>query len=321
MHYLRIKPDATNKDHIRWLSENPHMGEYLLSLIEYHQLSVDALIESIFTSDFFTKKDYNKILYVLTLSDLIMNDTQLDSFMANAYFFCLTINYRCSKDRDVKKVPDVSLAVKTAQAFDWDYQEYLESNVEVKGSLQSETQNIDVLFYCILNKMTLYIPVVEVHKGLFKKKMVGYMIDPKINAKGIFTIGNYDEKFVLHKTNIYKLFKEALDKNKSLIFHDKNDLFNYMTLDNHQLVLEILQINGFFPLASIRKEDIHSWVDEQDNYIYIESRYSPRYEQNTEDVRATFEKLNDHLYRALPTTRSNFYVTFSNRSKLIMMQT
>ena len=320
MFYLK-SGDMNNERHIDILSNNSILLEEILSDIEHNNINYEEKLENIFTKDDMEKGEYELICCILTVGDLIPVEKQLDYFTATAYYFCLQVNFLNKFHDSDKKVASPYLAVKTAQAWHWDYAEYLNAEETVNDQLSSETMIQPIHFSYILNELTFYVPVVAVKKGFLRKKTIGYMLSPDLNSYGAFTVGTHQNKYKLPKSALMELMEQNIHSNKSYIFEDKANMF--ILIDRHSTastMLEVLYINGFFGMCSFTTEDGNVWVDDQDDLLYVENKTAPSYNEGEENVPATWEKVREHLFRAITHNRK-LYISYLYNNNIALLST
>ena len=316
MYFLK-SGDVTNVEYQDMLSHNNPFYDELLTGIENREISYPKILMEIFEDEISSER-YELIASVLTISDSVPNEYQLDQFTAMAFWFALQVNTLNKEFDSDKSIQAPYLALRAAVSWNWDYAEYLESEETVNGQLSPENVTIPISFSFILNELTLTIPVVKVKKGFLHKKEVGYMLDTNLKSCGIFKVGTNEDSYKLPKSHIMELIDKSIASQQSYIYKTPTDLT--MAIDTHNTggtVLDMLYLNGFFGIASVQKEgDI--WVDAQDDLLYVQSRNAPVYVEGEENVPATWEKLREHLYRAL-LFKKKLYISYTTNSKVILM--
>lgn len=319
MYYLRTG-DINNSREINNLQQHNETADLFMTMIYNHQLNVDDIIENIYQLETFDMKVYNRICYLLTLGDELPPEKSLDIMMATAHFFCLQVNVLSIQNRSDKRIPSAYLAVKTAQAFNWNYDEYVNSEESLADNLKKDMLYVSVHFTYLLNEITFQIPITEVKKGFLRKKAVGFMIDTSLSAYGIMNIGNNQENYKVPKSFILDLVQNQINANAQYIFNEKSDLILAIDRTNsQQIMLDLLYINGFFGICSYTPDgDSEIWVDGDDDLLYVNSRVVPNYDQDEETISATWQKIREHLYRAL-TTHSKLYVSYKHGNKIYLM--
>ena len=318
MYYLTAG-EFNNSKQISKLTSNTETANKIMDRLYDGRLNVDRVINKIFTQTSFTEKEYDGIIMVLTVGDLLPPNQQIDNYLAMAYFFALQVNNISNNNKLNKNIPSPYLAKSTAVAFNWSVEEYIDHEESLSDQLSMGT---NITFKCrftyIFNKFTISIPVVQVKKGFLRKKTVGYMIDPSPKAFGVFSYGNVDENYKLPKSYLLNL----LDVNniKSFIFNDYTDIL--MTIDrtnSASIVLELLYVNNFFGICSFSIDEGQAWI-EDDDLLYIESNRAPKYDNDDEDhsVPASWENLQNHKYRAIINNRKP-YISYKYNNKIALL--
>lgn len=315
--YFLVSGDKNNAMFIKQLMDNPASSDYILGSLYSKHSSFRQKLEQMFTEDL-SKEDYIYYMYLLTLSDTAPNP--LDIFTATAFYFSLEVNYATSLNHNRgKKVPTIDLAVKTAQAFDFDYNAYLESDAELSNELEDETIKVNLKFRCILNEFEFTIPVVKIKKGWLRKRDVGYRIKPGYNVYIIFAIGNDDELHRMPLAYYLRLTDEYTKGNGSYIFKDKADFNIMINRTDDNTMREVLHINGFYGVCSYDNEGNSIWVDENDDYLYVQGKNPPVFNgYDEESIPAGWERLRDGLFRAFMDS-NKFYISYISHNRIILL--
>ena len=154
MYYLRTG-DMNNSAQIAFLQKNNDLAELMLEQIHTGAISFSNAMEEIFTNDDLSSAGtFDFLVYLLTLSDIVPPNDQLDMYVATAYYFSLIVNVLNIRHESDKKIPSAYLATKTAQAFNWDYAEYVNSEETVNGQLNNEFVVLPIHFPYILNDLS-----------------------------------------------------------------------------------------------------------------------------------------------------------------------
>lgn len=321
MYYLRTG-DINNSREINNLQQHNDVADMFMNMIYAHTLKVDEIIEAIYQSDTFDTKVYNRICYLLTLGDLLPPEDFIDFYLAVSHYFCLQVNVLASDNRSDKRVPSPYLAIKTAQAFNWDYSEYIKSEETLADNLQKETMVVSLRFSYLLNEITIQIPVTEVKKGFIRKKSVGYMLDTSLSSYGIMNIGNNKDNYKVPKSYILSLMDDRIVSDEKFIFEDKLSFASAIDRFNSaSIMLDVLYINGFFGVGTYTNDSGEEvYVDADDGLLYVTSRELPTYDEYEDDVGSPvkWEQVREHLYRAL-TSNHKLYVSYRYGNKIVLM--
>ncbi|MEE3344481.1 MAG: hypothetical protein VZS44_10345, partial [Bacilli bacterium] len=299
----------------------------LLQAIEDRDIDYNDIINSIFdiSSNDFSKGRYNLIVCLLTISDMIPSDKALDMYQATAYYFCLQVNMFSAYEggaKALKTIPSSYLALRTAQLFNWDYAEYLNSDESVEDNVEETYFEFSYKFNYILNEFTFKIPVTQVKQGFFRKK-TGYMLSKNAKAYGRFTIGNDMEVHRIYKSDIIKLIEANLKNGHSYIYDSYHELlFAIDRTGSAAIILETLAMNGFFGACSFTKQDSKIWVDDDDDCLYVEGKTKPDVVTEAEEDNCPrpigWAKVRDYLYKAIP-LNSKLYVSYINNNDIYLL--
>lgn len=317
MYFLR-SGDMTNAKQYDLLSHNSLAFEDIMSAVYNGYINYHEVIERLFTLDVDLKEQFDYIACFLTLGDSVPD--QIDVYKATAYFFCLVVNFVSYEKKLDKHVPSPYLAVKTAQAWNWDYAEYLNADETLEDQLSDESFTVPITFKYILNELTFTIPLVKIKKGFLRKKDIGYILDTNLNTFGVFTIGNNPEKYKIPKGYLMDLMNDQIIANSSYIFKTPGDLL--LAIDKRgsaSTMLDVLYINNFFSVATFINDGGNLWVDKDDDLLYVENRQAPNYDGDPDyNTTAVWEKVKEHLFRAITLNRK-LYISYKQGNNIALM--
>lgn len=322
MYLLRCNSDDEFIDNVKethFIQSNQDLGEYILSSIENGRFDVYEVLNSIYTEENLNDGQVSLVIYILTMGDLLPGQMFMDHQTAMGHFFCLQVNKYCDEHHIEKRIPSSYLAFKIAHSVNFNYSDYINGEESLKEQLSQDNIVFRHKFRCLLNEVTLSIPIVRVKKGFLKRKTVGYMLDPDYKVFGSFQIGYNDTKYRLPKSFIIDLLINKINTNKSYIFTDEFDLYGSIPFDDpNNTICELLQINNFYSIGSFNIEDQNLDVRENE-LVYAEGKRAPMFNEGEENVPATWQKVTEYLYRML-TYNCHLYVSYKINNTIFIME-
>ena len=248
----------------------------------------------ILSGDKLSDVNYKNYCIMLTLGDMLPEPIQ--KYEAQVYFFALQVNYNCAIGRSRGKINSYYLAAQIMEACEGDYQKFSGS---IYDDFYTEYINIPVKFDCLLNTITLKLPISKISKGIFKQKDIGFMLQPSMEAPGYFMVENDKSglmEYKISKTLYADLFIDAQCHNGSYMFNDNNKAYLASMINVHDSnkVYEILYSQDIYSVYNFEINDQY-WLD--DNYLFnIYTRYAPEVrEEDQHDI--IWEEVRPFQYR------------------------
>jgi hypothetical protein len=265
------------------------------------------MLHRILTESGLTPMMYDQFMVFLTLADELPKPLSRAEVMP--YFFALQVNYHNDLGETNGRIHSPYMASRCALTCHFNFREY--SGFETQQNYSIEYLTIRVKFNCLLNTVVFQIPIMEVQKGLFntnfRKKTVGYMINPMMEAPGYFVIEDSPNlaRYVIPKALYMEFFKDAFYKNGTFLFNDKSDLERFVDKNCIFAVYNMLTEQDFYDVFRIVNIDGDYALD-NDYCLTIYSRYEPEIDQVNNYVE--WQNIRPNLFRLI--YRSKFYIPF-----------
>lgn len=309
--------DKNNGLYYQLFEQYPESADRFLRLFFSGKLNIMDALETVFTETNFNQQVYDKYMMVFTLADETPDRLTFQQVMP--YFFALQVNYHNAIGETDGRIENVWLAGRVGNTCHWNFREYTGYNTLRNFSIEYVT--VKTKFNFLLNEIYLEIPIVQVEKGLFntnfRKKNIGFMFNPVMESPGYFIIENNHTlvKYKLPKSTYMALFNNALTKEGSYLFSQKEDLSQYIDKNNHTTVQQMLYDVGFFAVCHFNSEGNEFGLDNSNAMLLMRAREPVQL--LPEETSAEWTELREHLYGLV--YKHKFYVTYLYGSEIYIM--
>ena len=308
--------DVNNGYYYQMLQQYPQAVDNYLRLFYGGKLNIIDALETVFTETDFSKDIYDKYMITFTLADQTPNRLTYQDVMP--YFFALQVNYFNSIGETDGRIESRYLAGRVGNTCSWNFREYSGYNTLRNFNIEYVTVKVDFNF--LLNTIYFQLPITQIEKGLFntnfRKKNIGFMLNPIIEAPGYFIIDNNHEliKYKIPKSTYMELFRNAQFNAGSYIFPQKDDLSQYIDKNSHTAVQTMLYDEGFYSVCKFNTEGNDFWLDE-DSCLVLTAKEPISIQP--EETDAQWQELRDHIYRLL--YKQKFYITYVYGQDIFIM--
>ena len=311
MLYL-ISGDVDNRRYYEKLSYDLNATNNYLRLFFAGKLKIYDILNDILSNESIDQRRYEIYMVTLTLADEMPKPmTQVEVM---PYFFALQVNYHNSLGETRGRITSRYMASRVAVNCNWNFREF--SGFDTQNfNIEYKTVRID--FVCLLQTIEFKLPVVQVEKGWFdtnfRKKNIGYMLNPSMDAPGYFTIdGNYSlSTYTIPKSIYMELFRDGMKQNGSYVLTSKDNLEEYVNPNSIYTVYTMLTMADFMDLFNVEDIDGEFWLDEDANLL-IASRYQPKTSEDNYFI--YWEEIRPNIYRLQ--YKHKFYVPFLDGNKI-----